>query len=134
MINRRGVKSLTPLVLVVESDAQTRHALVNELRDQGYRIAAVRSAKDAVEMLSDLKFIGAHVDGLLVGQNLSDGSGWRIISDFRREFPELPAAIVSGEDDISLQIWSNARGVLLFPKPLQPDSLTQWLSEVKISA
>jgi CheY-like chemotaxis protein len=130
----RGVKSAAPLVLVVESDVDTRHELVSGLRDLGYRIAAARSANDAVEMLSDLKFIGARIDGLLVSQNLSDGSGWRIISDFRREFPELPAAIISGEDDISLQIWSNARGVSLFPMPLQSESMTQWLSELKISA
>ena len=124
----------SPMLLLVETDALSRRSLSKALQARGYRVAIARTISEALEMIDDLRFIESNVDGLVVEYHLADGLGCRIVQEFQREFPDTPTALVIEEDDITMRLWTRARGISLMQKTTLWNQLDSWLEQVKMPA
>ena len=123
-----------PMLLLVETDTHMRRSAARMLQQRGFRIAIARNISEALEMIDDLRFIESGVDGLLVQYHLPDGLGCRIVQEFQREFPDVPTALVVEEDDITMRLWTRARGTALMQKTTLWNQLEPWLESVKVPA
>lgn len=121
----------SPMLLLVETDVHSRRSMSKYLQQRGYRVAIARTISEALEMIDDLRFIDSGVDGLVVEYRLADGLGCRIVQEFQREFPEIPTALVIEKDDITMRLWTRARGVSLMQKTTLWDQLETWLEQVQ---
>jgi CheY-like chemotaxis protein len=121
-------------LMVVEDDPGVGYAVSRWLQDQNVRSVLATTTHEAVEMLRDVIFIESTFDGLLVDYNLPDDTGFRVIEEFRDEFPYMPVALMSGSDSNELQAWADRRRIPLFPKPLKLDHLQAWLEALKQTA
>lgn len=119
-----------PCILVVDDDEAIRFSLVRWLKQRGERVIEAANARDAVEMLRDASFIDVRVSGLLVDYQLPDATGCRVILEFADEFPGVPIALMTGKNNLSLELWLRARGITLFNKPLDLDALTHWVQSL----
>jgi DNA-binding response OmpR family regulator len=123
-----------PLLLLVEHNSALRSSIAAQLQARGCRVALARSIGEALEMIDDLRFIESEVDGLVVDYRLPDGLGCRIVQDFRREFPNTPAALVIDEEDVTMRLWTRTRGIALMNKPTLWNELHPWLERFRIPA
>lgn len=123
-----------PMLLLVETDVLSRRSLSKALQQRGYRVAIARTICEALEMIDDLRFIDSGVDGLVVEYRLADGLGCRIVQEFQREFPDVPTALVIEEDDITMRLWTRARGVSLMQKTTLWNQLEPWLEQIQLLA
>jgi len=117
-------------LLVVDDDPAVRYSLSRWLNRRGMRTIEAADTREAVEMVRDASFVDAQIDGLLVDYQLPDATGCRIIMEFRDEFPGVPMALMTGREDLSLELWLRARGIPLFRKPLDLKALANWLREI----
>jgi two-component system OmpR family response regulator len=117
-------------LLVVDDDPAIRYSLSRWLGKRGVRVIEAADTREAVEMVRDASFIDAQIDGLLVDYQLPDATGCRIIMEFRDEFPGVPMALMTGREDLSLELWLRARGIPLLRKPLNLGGLGKWLQEI----
>jgi len=118
-------------LMVVEDDPGVGYAVSRWLQDQNIRSVLATSTHEAVEMLRDVIFIESTFDGLLVDYNLPDENGFKVIEQFRDEFPYMPVALMSGSDAPHLLEWAKDHKVPLFAKPLKLDALGSWLESLK---
>ena len=118
-------------LMVVEDDPGVGYAVSRWLQDQNIRSVLATTTHEAVEMLRDVIFIESTFDGLLVDYNLPDENGFKVIEQFRDEFPYMPVALMSGSDSPHLLEWAKDHKVPLFPKPLKLDALGSWLESLK---
>ena len=116
-----------PKLMIVEDDPGVGYAVLRWLQDEPVRPVLATSTAEALQMLRDVVFIDAAFDGLLVDYNLPDATGVRVIQQFQDEFSEIPVALMTGKEDISLELWASNRGILLFRKPLQLRELQRWV-------
>ncbi len=121
-------------LMVVEDDPGVGYAVSRWLQDQNIRSVLATSTHEAVEMLRDVIFIESTFDGLLVDYNLPDDNGFKVIEEFRDEFPYMPVALMSGSDSPELMQWVKERKIPLFVKPLKLDALQGWLESLKQTA
>jgi CheY-like chemotaxis protein len=117
----------SPCVLVVDDDDAIRYSLARWLKERDVRVIEAANTRDAIEMVRDASFIDVRVDGLLVDYQLPDATGCRVILEFADEFPGVPMALMTGKNDLSLELWLRTRGIPLFKKPLDLTSLAAWL-------
>lgn len=129
-VTSSGVFSKTgerlPRLLVVQSDALLRARFNEWLPD--VRIAHTSTAGEAGDILRDAAFIDSAFDGLVVESRLTDAAGYRVVQDFRFEFPGAPIAMLGEADDLCLSVWARARGIQVLRKPLQRPDLESWLA------
>ena len=123
-----------PVVLVVEADTDTPHSLTQALRARGVRVVLAQSVREAEEMLHDLRDLRLPVDGLLADYRLADGFSCRILRRFQDEFPNLPAAVIVDDEDVSIELWARSRNIQLLRKPLALPALNPWLEQLPIPA
>lgn len=121
-------------LMVVEDDPGVGYAVSRWLQDQNIRSVLATSTHEAVEMLRDVIFIESTFDGLLVDYNLPDDNGFKVIEEFRDEFPYMPVALMSGSESPELLKWARDRKIPLFVKPLKLDALQSWLESLKQTA
>ena len=121
-----------PLLLLVESDLTFRYHLLKTLRAGNFRIAIARTVSEALEMLDDLVFIGAHVDALLVGYRLKDGFSGPLVQALHRQFPSAPVAVLV-DDNLAGRISVRSRGISIIPKQQPIRRLQPWLQALKAS-
>lgn len=132
---RRGAESpRKPSLLIVEDEADIRFFLDHWLRKQGLRPVLAQNAREAMELLGDMRFIGAAFDGLLVDYRLPDATGCRIIRACLDETPGMPVALMTAYFDLSLELWLRARHVPLLRKPLDLSQLRGWLDRIPVGA
>ena len=124
----------SPMLLLVETDVHARRSVSRALQQRGYRVAIARTISEALEMIDDLRFIESNVDGLVVEYRLADGLGCRIVQEFQREFPDIPTALIIEDDDITMRLWTRARGISLMQKTMLWNQLESWLDQVKMPA
>lgn len=79
----------TPVVLVVEDNAELRHVLKEALASEGYEVLAARDESDALELLRENE---VH----LLISDLTDPPGDGGIGTVRQEFPDLPVVALAG--------------------------------------
>jgi two-component system OmpR family response regulator len=120
----------SPCILVVDDDEAIRYSVTRWLKQHGARVIEAANTSDAIEMVRDASFIDVKVDGLLVDYQLPDATGCRVILEFSDEFPGVPMALMTGKDDLSLELWLRSRGVPLFRKPLDLIALAAWLERL----
>lgn len=116
-------------LLIVEDEPDIAYFLGHWLERRGLRSVWAGSVHEAQQMLRDLVFIEAQVDGLLADYRLPDATGCRVVQAFMEEFPGLPVALMTAYHDISLSVWVRAHSIPLFRKPLELTELEQWLAE-----
>jgi DNA-binding response OmpR family regulator len=115
-----------PRLLVVQSDSLLRDRLGEWLQD--VRMAHTASAREAGDILRDAAFIDSAFDGMLVESRLPDAAGYRVVQDFRFEFPGAPIAMLGDVEDLCLSVWARARGIQVLRKPLQRSDLESWVA------
>ena len=128
-VRKDGKRNLR--VMIVEDDPGVGYAVSRWLSEQQVRSVLATTTQEAMEMLRDVLFIESAFDGLLVDYNLPDATGMRIIQEFRDEFPRVPVALMTGNTDISVEVWTKTRAIPLFRKPLNMDELQNWLDKIK---
>jgi len=117
--------------MVVEDDPGVGYAVSRWLQEHEVRSVLATTTQEAVEMLRDVIFIESAFDALLVDFNLPDDTGVRVIQEFRDEFPSVPVAVMTGNDDQNLAAWTHQRAIPLFKKPLKMEELQSWLEQIK---
>ena len=114
-----------PRLLVVQSDALLRARLAEWLPD--VRMAHTNTAREAGDILRDAAFIDSAFDGLIVESRLADAAGYRVVQDFRFEFPGAPIAMLGEEEDLCLSVWARARGIQVLRKPIARADIEAWV-------
>ena len=121
-------------LMIVEDDSGVGYAVSRWLNDQQVRTVLATTTDEATQLLRDVVYIESRFDGLLVDYNLPDATGVRVIQQFRDEFPDMPVAVMTGSEDISLELWLKKRSIPLFRKPLQLEALQTWVDSIRQSA
>ncbi|HEY3322564.1 MAG TPA: response regulator [Planctomycetota bacterium] len=124
-------KESEPRVMLVEDDPGVSYAILRWLKGQKARAVLATTTGQAMEWLRDMKLIESAFDGVLVDYHLPDATGLRLVQHFHEECPALPVAMMSGSNDICLEVWTTAHGVPLFRKPLVLTELEGWLAAIR---
>ena len=120
----------SPRLMVVDDDPGVGYAVTRWLQEQNIRSVLAVSTDEALQMLRDMVFIESEFDGLLVDYNLPGATGCRIIEEFQMDFPKMPVALMTGSNDISLEVWVRSRHIPLFRKPLDLRELKNWVDQL----
>ncbi len=120
----------TPRLMVVDDDPGVGYAVTRWLQDQNIRSVLAASTDEALQMLRDMVFIESEFDGLLVDYNLPGATGCRVIEEFQMDFPQVPVALMTGSNDISLEMWVRSKHIPLFRKPLDLRELKNWVDQL----
>lgn len=124
----------TPLLLVAERNAQAANSVVRTLQQWEVRIAVASTVREANEMIGDLLFIGASIDGLVTDFLLVDGFGGSIVRELRNSFPETPAAILVENGEANADVWRHLRGIEVLSRSPQWDELSSWVKDLQVTA
>ncbi|MGE5713133.1 MAG: response regulator [Betaproteobacteria bacterium] len=111
------------VVILVEDDTGLRCALERLLRASGFDARAFASGEDAL-----VTFHQDKVDCLVVDLNLPAMSGFDLIDWLRERHIEVPAVVISAQDEPRVRAAAHARGVSHFlPKPFPGSALIRAL-------
>ena len=111
-------------VLVVDDDAMVREVLIGLMKEQGYHVS---HASDGLEALAQLDN-GAVVDLLLSDFSMPGMNGLTLIQEARRRRPALPAVLLTGFAEASLQFGikdTDMATTALLRKPVSNIELTK---------
>lgn len=129
---RLGPVPPSPVVLVVEDNAELRHALKEALGSEGWHVMATRDDAEALEVLR-----GTRVD-LLISDLTDPGSTEESLDAVKREFPDLPVVTLSPtagyHPTLFFGAWQSPRGYRTLPKPFRLGELLALSREVLGSA
>jgi DNA-binding NtrC family response regulator len=114
-------------MMIVEDDSGVSYAVSRWLQELNVKSVVAGSTREALDLLRDSVFIESSFDGLLVDYNLPDSTGVRVIQQFRDEYPDLPVALMTGGNNLYMELWLRARNIPLFRKPLDLPSLQAWV-------
>src|SRR5919107_3586412 len=112
-----------PRLLLVEDDVRLRDILARSLRDGGYLVEVATSSTAAFDLASTLRF-----DGLVTDARMPGITGPELIRALRRQQPDLPCLLLSGDGDFGAQ--ALPEDVLTLGKPFKPDVLLQLVQEL----
>lgn len=115
-------------LLVVDDDEAIRYSLSRWLQERGARVIEAANTRQAIQWVRDASSTEAHIDGLLVDYQMPDATGCRVLLEFGEEFPGVPMGLMTGKNDLSLELWLRARNIPLFRKPIDLKALAAWLS------
>lgn len=108
-------------VLVVEDDPSSRRALTSLLKLNGFQVADVATAADAIACLSERPLC------VLLDLMLPDGNGSAVLDHIRRLRLPIRVAVTSGAADWESML-QESRPDAYFGKPLQFDKIVRWLT------
>ncbi|HYF49011.1 MAG TPA: hypothetical protein VEJ63_06380 [Planctomycetota bacterium] len=128
------LKERSPRILMVDSDPEHGKSVTEWLQQYDMKPMWVRTCREAMDLMYDMVFIESSIDAILVEHSAENGSGKRVIQEFRHEFPGVAAALTTSKDDIALELWSRARQVPILRRPLVKESLAQWLDQFRVPA
>jgi hypothetical protein len=118
-----------PRILLASSDREVTASITQWCQDEDVKIVGVESCREAMNLLHDIVFIESALDGLLVDAELCDGSGFRVIREYRHEFPDLPTALIGdAQADVSLGMWSKSKQIPILRRPADQAAILGWLS------
>ena len=121
----------SPRLMVVDDDPGVGYAVIRWLQEQNIRSVLASSTDEALQMLRDMVFIESEFDGLLVDYNLPGATGCRVIEQFQMDFPKVAVALMTGANDITLEMWVRSKQIPLFRKPLDLRELKDWVDRIK---
>ncbi len=115
-----------PLILVVEDDDASRELLEVTLTQEGYRVAAVPSGKEALELANKMKPFAITLDIMMPGM-----SGWDVLKRLKleKQTHDIPVIITTMLDEKDMGVVWGA--VEHFIKPIQKDKLLSTLENIK---
>jgi FixJ family two-component response regulator len=117
------------VVILVEDDAGLRCALERLLRASGFDAKAFASAEEALEAFDQAK-----VDCLVVDLNLPAMSGLDLIDRLRELHVDVPAVVISAQDEPHVRTAARERGVSQFlAKPFLGSALIRVLDGFCVS-
>jgi hypothetical protein len=128
------LKERSPRILMVDSDPVHGRAVTEWLQSCDMKPIWVRTCGEAMDLMYDMVFIESSIDAILVEHSAENGSGRRVIQEFRHEFPGVADALTTCSDDISLELWSRARRVPILRRPVVKELLGHWLDQFKVPA
>jgi DNA-binding response OmpR family regulator len=106
----------TPVVLIVEDNAELRHVLKEALAAEGYRVLAARDEAEALELLRVNRV------SLLIS-DLTAPLDYDGLETVREEFPDLPVVALSpvagGRPALSFDAWQRPGRYRTLPKPFR---------------
>ncbi|MBU2986937.1 response regulator [Saccharophagus degradans] len=119
-------KSSTELsILLVEDDPDAANAVAELMGHLGAQVSVVNSVKHGCEQLQAKKW-----DAVLVDKNLTDGSGFSVITKIGEQGVSTYVAVVSG-DEISLAAHPELSINEVLLKPLQLSALKQLVANIR---
>jgi CheY-like chemotaxis protein len=109
-------------VLVVEDDPEFREALEDMLAGSGHLVAIAHNGAEAISMLE----AGIRPDTVLVDLLMPGVVGHELLEYLRghEDLAAIPVAIISASPQLA------PHGYIVFPKPLQPGPLLQFVRDV----
>ncbi len=115
------------VVLLVEDEAQVRHAAAETLRDLGYQVLEASTGPAALELLQGRR---RRVDALVTDVGLPGGlNGRQVAEAARRDRPNLPVLFITGYAGSVLQD-QLAPGMEVIGKPFALDALAIRISSM----
>lgn len=120
-----------PLLLYVEDEIFTQHAVEELLLEAGYD---VRTASDGREAMDMIALAGADLDALVTDVDLGHcPDGWAISREARRASPGLPVVYMSGA---SAHVWDamGVPGSAIVNKPCWPEQVVTALDSLLATA
>lgn len=110
-----------PLILVVDDDDAVRSSTSRLLARAEHSVIEARSVREAQDIWSARS---GEIALLLTDQALGDGAGAELLAAFRRDRPDLPVVLYSGQDGGSLRDGTELpHDVHLLAKPFTRDGL-----------
>lgn len=114
-------------VLVVDDDEGVRLLLSVILSEEGCRVLCAPDGFEGREILKAYS-----VDLLITDYNMPRMNGLDLISWSRLRLPEVPAVLVTGQEDPALEAAARACGALrVFPKPLFLEELLLLVGQLR---
>jgi DNA-binding NtrC family response regulator len=111
--------SKLPPVLVVDDEKNLRASLSTMLGDEGYRVATVESAEEALSRLEREDFFMMITDARLGGMN-----GYELLGRVRQQYPDLPVIMLTAYATPKLAVEAIQAGAIDYlSKPFAPEEL-----------
>lgn len=123
MANTRSVATQQPSFLVVEDEDLLRLALSRHFARYG-RVEIAATVTQAARLLDVARF-----DALVVDVELSDGSGFDVLTRARARTPDVLALVLSGAVDAERLSHAFSLGVAYLVKPASPTELHRFALE-----
>jgi len=112
-------------ILLVEDDAQVRHALEELLVSWGLSVTAVGSLPELERAIGAMP---GPPQALIVDYRLEEGRcGLDAIRRVRQAFGAVPAAVFTGEHALALHRDEALRQIPVFQKPVRPEEIGAWI-------
>ena len=119
---------LNRIVLLIENDADLRHAITITLEGWGMDVLACPSLAEAEALLDEIDIAP---DVVIADYQLDDGAlGTEAIARLHRRCGPLPACVISANRSTALTAACAELGAALFHKPLDPVELRRFLGQV----
>jgi two-component system nitrogen regulation response regulator GlnG len=112
-----------PQVLVVDDDQSLRLLCRVNLELDGYRVVEAATLREARETLDS-----AEVDAVLLDVHVGHDNGIDLLDELKRDRPELPVVLLTGESGLPADARGRADGVL--PKPFDITELAQTVARL----
>ncbi len=113
------MKPVLPPVLVVDDEKNMRLSLKTVLADEGYAVATVESAEQALEVLDHEDFVMVITDARLGGM-----SGYEFLGKLRAQWPDLPVLMITAYATPKLAVEAIKAGAIDYlAKPFAPEEL-----------
>jgi DNA-binding NtrC family response regulator len=108
-----------PPVLVVDDERNMRRSLETMLGDEGYAVRTAESAEEALTRLKTGEFFMVITDARLGGI-----TGYEFLARIRREWPDLPALMITAYATPKLAVEAIKAGAMDYlAKPFEPEEL-----------
>jgi DNA-binding NtrC family response regulator len=108
-----------PPVLVVDDERNMRRSLETMLGDEGYAVRTAESAEEALTRLKTEEYLMVITDARLGGI-----TGYEFLARIRREWPELPALMITAYATPKLAVEAIKAGAMDYlAKPFEPEEL-----------
>jgi two-component system response regulator RegA len=106
-------------MLLVDDDGAFRSRLARSLRARGVEVAEADSTEQAPRLAQEFRPEAAVVD-----LRMADGSGLDVLSDLRRDFPDLRSIVLTGYGSIATALEALRRGAFDYlTKPVDADDV-----------
>jgi len=113
-------------LLYVEDDDAARRSVARHLRSRHARVRDTRTAAEARALASD----GSRYCGFVIDYRLPDDDGLSLIEDLRREYPGVPAMLLTGELSRELVNECARRDIRYVVKPFGLEQLDPFFEAV----
>lgn len=112
-----------PLILVIDDEAQIRKMLKKLLESSGYDVIIAADGKEGVRIFHEKP-----ADLIITDIIMPEKEGLEIISDLRKENPEIKVIAMSGggkyvNSELCLRVAEGLGAKYVFPKPVKKNEL-----------